>query len=157
MLTAMAECKGSCEGSFEPPKVECDASASCEASAKADASFAAKCTPPSVDIKFAFAGSASVDTKAKLTYAIEQLGVRLPRLLAAMKKSDLVVDASSELTGAGKLRSAASQTPSRTREDLLYYCLQDWRLRSTTARGLCPSDHAWRAKTSRLRFRQQPA
>jgi hypothetical protein len=102
MLTAMAECKGSCEGEFEPPKVDCDASASCEASAKADAKFSAKCTPPSVKIDFSFAANVDAAAKAQLQFGIDNLKLRLPRLLAAIKKANLVVDAGGELTGAGK-------------------------------------------------------
>jgi hypothetical protein len=99
---AMAKCSGSCDGEFEPPKVECDASASCEASAKADAKFSAKCTPPSIEVKVTVGADVTAEAKAQLDFAISELKVRLPRLLAAVKKADVVVDAGTELTSTGK-------------------------------------------------------
>jgi hypothetical protein len=99
---AKAECSGSCDGEFEPPKVDCDASASCEASAKADAKFSAKCEPPSLDVKVTATGTIDADAQAQLDFALGELKLRLPRLLAALKKADLVVDAGTQLTGDGK-------------------------------------------------------
>lgn len=99
---AKADCSGSCDGEFEPPKVECDASASCEASAKADAKFSASCTPPSVKVTFKVEGEISAEANAQLEYAVGELKIRLPRLLASLKKADLVVSASGQLTKDGK-------------------------------------------------------
>jgi hypothetical protein len=98
---AKAECRGRCEGEFEPPMVDCDASASCEASAKADAKFQARCTPPSIEIKWVSTGMVSAEVKAQFDYAMAQFKVRLPRLSASIKKADLVVEAGKELGGAG--------------------------------------------------------
>jgi hypothetical protein len=98
---AKAECRGRCEGEFEPPMVDCDASASCEASAKADAKFQAKCTPPSIDIRWVSTGSVSAEVKAQFDYAMGNLKVRLPRLRAAIAKADIVVAAGKELGGDG--------------------------------------------------------
>jgi hypothetical protein len=99
---AKAECSGHCDGEFTPPKVECDASASCEASAKAEAKFQAKCTPPSLNIKLETSLAAGSEGRAQLDFAIADLKVRLPRLLAALKKADLVVDAGTELGASGR-------------------------------------------------------
>lgn len=99
---AKAECTGHCDGEFTPPKVDCDASASCEASAKAEAKFQAKCTPPSIDVRLETSLAAGAAGRAQLDYAVADLKVRLPRLLAALKKADVVVDAGTELGNAGK-------------------------------------------------------
>jgi hypothetical protein len=99
---AKAQCSGSCDGEFEPPKVECDASASCEASAKADAKFSAKCEPPSLSVNVTATAAIDADAQAQLDFAVGDLKLRLPRLLAALKKADLVVDAGTQLTGDGK-------------------------------------------------------
>jgi hypothetical protein len=102
MAEAKAECSGHCDGEFTPPTVDCEASASCEASAKAQAKFQAKCTPPSVDIRLETSLAAGAMGRAQLDYAVADLKVRLPRLLASLKKADLVVDAGTELGASGK-------------------------------------------------------
>jgi hypothetical protein len=53
-----AECSGSCTGKATPPSAsaDCEASAKCEGQASAQASASASCTPPSLDIQFAFTG-----------------------------------------------------------------------------------------------------
>jgi hypothetical protein len=99
---AKAECNGRCEGEFVPPSADCEASASCEASAKAEAKFQAKCTPPSIDIKWVSTGAVDAKVTAQFDYAMAQLKVRLPRLRAATAKADLVVAAGKELTTDGK-------------------------------------------------------
>jgi hypothetical protein len=99
---AEAKCTGKCEGEFEPPKVDCDAEASCDASAKADAKFQAKCTPPSLDVRV----EGGAEVSAQLKFAINDLKVRLPRLLAAIKKAELVAEAGLDL---GKDGAAAVQ------------------------------------------------
>jgi hypothetical protein len=98
---AKAQCKGRCDGEFVPPKVDCDASASCEASAKAEAKFQAKCTPPSIDIKWVSTGTVDAKVTAQFEYAMGQLKVRLPRLRAATAKAELVVNAGKELGADG--------------------------------------------------------
>jgi hypothetical protein len=102
MAEANASCTGSCDADFDPPKVECDASASCEASAKADAKFSAKCEPPSIDVRVDVTGDISAEAQAQLDFAISELKVRLPRLLAAVEKGKLVADAGAKLTSEGK-------------------------------------------------------
>jgi hypothetical protein len=94
---AKAECSGRCEGEFEPPKVDCSASASCEASAKAEAKFSAKCTPPSIDVRWTFDASVTADVKADFDFRMADIKARLPRLKAALAKADLVVKAGTEL------------------------------------------------------------
>jgi hypothetical protein len=99
---AKAECSGRCEGEFQPPKAECEASASCEASAKAEAKFQAKCTPPSIDVRWTFDASVTAETKADFEYRIADVKARLPRLSASIKKAQLVFDAGAELSKQGR-------------------------------------------------------
>lgn len=56
-----AECSGGCKGKATPPSASanCEASADCQAQASAQASASLECTPPSLDIQFAFTGDAS--------------------------------------------------------------------------------------------------
>jgi hypothetical protein len=107
---AKAECKGRCEGEFQPPKAECKASASCEAHAKAEAKFSAKCTPPSIDIRWTFDASIKADVKADFAFRMADLKARLPRLKAALAKADLVVKAGGELgkDGAAAIKATLS-------------------------------------------------
>ncbi len=55
------ECSGGCTGEATPPSAsaECEASADCKAQAKAQGSASLTCTPPSIEIGFAFTGDAS--------------------------------------------------------------------------------------------------
>jgi len=94
---AKAQCSGKCDGEFTPPKVDCDAAASCEAHAKAEAKFQAKCTPPSINVRLTVDGSVQGSARAQLDYAVADLKARLPRLLAAVKKANLVVEAGTQL------------------------------------------------------------
>lgn len=102
---AKAQCQGRCDGEFEPPKANCEASASCDASAKADAKFNASCTPPSIDIDFALDAGASLDAtaQARFNFVLDELKLRLPRLLAALKKGSLVADAGAKLASDGQV------------------------------------------------------
>jgi hypothetical protein len=139
--SAKAECKGKCTGEFEPPKVDCDASASCEASAKADAKFQAKCTPPSVDIRL------NVMATAQLDFAIADLRVRLPRLLAALKKAKLVVTAGEELVADG---SAAVDAAAKALGEAEVKLDVQYRLLSCVPAQLAASAEAIQASSKEL-------
>jgi hypothetical protein len=112
MADAKAGCTASCDGEFVPPKANCEASASCEASAKADAKVSASCTPPSIaiDVKFSAKGKfdvsaegqAGIDAQAKFDFVLGELKARLPRLLASLKKGEIVFQAGLDLAGDGK-------------------------------------------------------
>jgi hypothetical protein len=93
MANAMAECKGHCDGDIEPPM----AKAECQASAKAEAKVNVECTPPRVSIDYSLKASLSADASAKFTAALKNLEVRLPALLASIKKASLVADAGAGL------------------------------------------------------------
>jgi hypothetical protein len=85
----MASCQGRCDGEFEPPK----AKAECEASAKAEAKINVECTPPRVELSYNFKASVDASAKAKFEAGLKNLEVRLPALLASIKKANLVADA----------------------------------------------------------------
>jgi hypothetical protein len=97
MANASFSCEGHCEGEFEPPKV----SAECQASAKAQAKLNVQCTPPSMQVKYAFKATADAKFKAALT---SLLNVRLPALGQAVGRANIVAKAGDDLgvaAGAG--------------------------------------------------------
>lgn len=99
--SAAAMCTGSCNGDFEPPSAKCDASASCQASAKAEARFQVKCTPPRVEVSVK-AKVGATWSQAQLDFLIAELGVRLPRISAAVGRAKIVNEAGAELGTEGK-------------------------------------------------------
>lgn len=109
---ASVMCKGKCEGDFEPPKcmaeAKCDAAASCDAQAKADASLKVECTPPSIEVKLAFMAGADAAAQAQGQFYVQTLKARLPKILASLKKSQLVLDAGADLgaTATGAFQGA---------------------------------------------------
>lgn len=94
---ASATCTGKCEGEFNPPMADCSAAASCDASAKADAEFNASCSPPSVEIVVTVGADLDVEAQARLDYIVGELRLRVPRLLASLKKGEVVIMAGLEL------------------------------------------------------------
>jgi hypothetical protein len=95
--TAKVECTGKCDGDFEPPM----AKAECQASAKADAKINVQCTPPRVEASYTLKAAASADVAAQLKFkaALKAfVNVRLPALMASLKKSSLVLEAGADLT-----------------------------------------------------------
>ena len=97
---AMVMCSGRCDGEIEPPM----ASAECEASVKAEAKMNVQCTPPrlAIDYELKAAAGAELEAQAKVVAAVENLKVRLPSLLAKIKRASLVVDAGAELSGSAE-------------------------------------------------------
>jgi hypothetical protein len=90
---AMVDCQGRCDGEFEPPM----AKAECQASAKAEAKLNVECTPPRVVIDYELNASASAEASAQFAAGVRSLEVRLPALLAAIKRAELVADAGAGL------------------------------------------------------------
>ena len=94
-------CSGRCEGEFEPPT----ASAECEANASAQAKLNVECTPPRVAITYALKLTANARVLAErpsFIVAVEKLKVRLPALLAAIKRAESVRAAGTELSAEGR-------------------------------------------------------
>jgi len=90
-----AECSGSCEGSFTPPSAsaDCEASLDCNSQASAQASANLECTPPQLDISFAF--SAELEGKgaaqAAFTAKMTELRIRGVAILQGMSKLSALV------------------------------------------------------------------
>jgi hypothetical protein len=95
---AMVMCGGRCDGEVEPPSVK----AECKASASAEAKLNVECSPPRVAISYQLKAGLDAQASAQFEAAIKNLEVRLPRLLAASAKADLVVEA-----GEGLIASAS--------------------------------------------------
>jgi hypothetical protein len=87
-------CTGSCQGTARPPSASanCEASAECEAQASAQASANVQCTPPSLEIAFAFA--ADVDAEAQLQFKarLGELKVRGAAILQGFAKYTALID-----------------------------------------------------------------
>ncbi len=105
---AMVMCSGRCEGSVEPPSVK----AECQASAKAEASLNVECTPPRVAASFKLKAGLDASAQASFEAAVKNLvELRLPRILASVKKAEFVVDAGAELTASatGAIKGALGE------------------------------------------------
>jgi hypothetical protein len=107
---AMVMCDGQCEGELQPPK----AKAECEASAQAQAKVNVQCTPPRLAMHYKLAAVASADlgAQARFVAGLELLRIKLPVLLASLKRASSVASAgellSSSATGAVKSSFAAA-------------------------------------------------
>jgi hypothetical protein len=88
------KCDGRCDTNIVPPK----AKAECEASAKAQASANVQCTPPHVAVTYKLKASLEGEARAKFDAALTSfVKVRLPALLAEVKRAELVREAGTEL------------------------------------------------------------
>lgn len=87
------ECSGGCEGSATPPSLsaECDASADCQAQASAQASANVECTPPQVDISFAFAAGVDASARAEFSAKLAALKVHGVGMLQGFTKYQALV------------------------------------------------------------------
>lgn len=110
---ATAKCEGKCEGSCSggctgeatPPSAsaDCEASADCQASASAQGSANLECTPPSLDIQFAFTGgvagnaSATAAAQAEFNAKIEALKVKGAAMLQGLAKYEMLFKGDTEL------------------------------------------------------------
>jgi modification target Cys-rich repeat protein len=90
-----AECSGKCEGNFEPPSAsaDCEASADCQAQAKAQANASLECTPPQIDITFAFHADLLADPElaAEFTTKMTELKTRGAAILQGAAKLSALV------------------------------------------------------------------
>lgn len=99
-VSAMAdvECEGKCEGTVEPPMVSAECQASVDAKAKAEV----VCTPPSLDVAFAFAANVSADEQAEFKAWLEGFKLRFAAMAAVRAKLDNVkLAAEGLITAAG--------------------------------------------------------
>lgn len=87
-VSAMAdvECEGKCEGEVTPPEVSAECQASVDAKAKAEVT----CTPPSLDVQFAFAAGLDADAQAEFKVWLEGFKTRFAAMAALRFKLDSV-------------------------------------------------------------------
>lgn len=100
--TAEASCRGSCSGSCSgtctgkatPPSAsaDCEASADCNAQASAQASANISCTPPSLDLQFAFAANVDANAQGAFLARIGELKVRGAAILQGTAKLSALID-----------------------------------------------------------------
>ncbi len=91
-----AECSGSCTGSATPPSASanCEASAECNAQASAQAEANLECTPPSLDIQFAFNADLMADAAGQAAFSarLKELKVRGAAILQGTAKLKALID-----------------------------------------------------------------
>jgi hypothetical protein len=93
-------CDGKCDADIEPPM----AKAECQASAKAEAKINVQCTPPRLAVSYKLKAGVDAKVQAKFEAALKTLAsVRLPALMAEIKRGDSVTEA-----GAGLVTSAGA-------------------------------------------------
>jgi hypothetical protein len=92
----MVMCEGRCDGEVTPPS----ASVECDASVKAEAKMNVECTPPRVAINYELKAAVGAELEAQVRFvaAVENLKVRLPALLASIKRAELIADAGAGLS-----------------------------------------------------------
>jgi modification target Cys-rich repeat protein len=88
------KCTGGCEGNFEPPSVsaECEASAKCQASAKAEANASLECTPPQLNVDYAFRANAQANARAQFTARLGELRARGLAIVQGAAKYEALLD-----------------------------------------------------------------
>lgn len=93
---AGVQCRGRCDGTIEPPK----ARAECEASAKAVANANVQCIPPDLEIAWQWSAEFEQDLDAQAEFKAWLAGfkVRQAALLAAIRRSELVLEVGADLT-----------------------------------------------------------
>jgi hypothetical protein len=93
---ATVTCDGQCDGEIQPPV----AKAECQASASAQAKINVRCTPPHLAMHYKLAAVAAADVTAQIRFvtALELLRIKLPVLLASLKRSESITSAGSLLT-----------------------------------------------------------
>jgi hypothetical protein len=89
-----AECSGSCEGEFEPPSAsaDCEASADCKAQASAQANASVECTPPTLELDFAFAGGVQADAQAAFVARLGELKTRGVAILQGAANLEVLIN-----------------------------------------------------------------
>jgi len=89
-----AKCSGSCTGQATPPSAsaDCDASADCKAQASAQASASLECTPPSLDLQYAFAANVDANAQGAFLARIGELRVRGAAILQGGAKLTALID-----------------------------------------------------------------
>lgn len=95
---ASIQCQGRCDGKIEPPKAKVE----CEASAKAAANANVQCTPPDLEVSWQWSATFANDVTAQAEFKawLEGFKVRQAALLAAIRRSELILEVGADLTEA---------------------------------------------------------
>jgi hypothetical protein len=88
-----AACSGACEGAFEPPRASasCEASVDCQAQARAQAQANLQCSPPRLDIDFAFAAGLDAEARAAFIARMRELRIRAVAILQGAARLQALV------------------------------------------------------------------
>lgn len=107
-VDATVMCDGQCDGEIQPTTVK----AECETSARAQAKVNVRCTPPhlAMHYKLAVVASADLAVQTRFVTALEKLRIKLPVLLASLKRAESVASAGELLTSSatGAVKSSFS-------------------------------------------------
>jgi hypothetical protein len=91
--SASVMCSGRCEGEVTPPR----ASVECEATAKAQASLEVECTPPSIDVSYAFSANASAEVRAEFQAFLVRFRASFGAIRAELERADVIIAAGGDL------------------------------------------------------------
>jgi hypothetical protein len=91
--SASVMCAGRCEGEVTPPS----ASVECDATAKAQASLDVECTPPSLEIDYAFSADASAETRAEFQAFLVGFRARFSVILAELERGKVIIAAGEDV------------------------------------------------------------
>ena len=97
-VDAKVECSGRCNGEVKPPEVDVE----CEANVKAEANCSMECTPPALDVSWAWSAGleGDVDAQAEFKAWLEGFKGNISALLAAQANAEFVADAGVDLAAA---------------------------------------------------------
>jgi hypothetical protein len=84
----MGECSGGCTGKATPPSASanCEAAGECSAQAEAQGSASLECTPPSLELTYAFSAGVNAEAQAQFLARIGQLKIRAVGILQGFAK-----------------------------------------------------------------------
>jgi hypothetical protein len=96
------KCEGSCTGNATPPSASanCDASAECKAQAKAQGSASLECSPPSLELAYAFDAGVSASARASFVTRMTELRVRGAAIIEGFTKYNLLLTGKATANGA---------------------------------------------------------
>jgi modification target Cys-rich repeat protein len=103
---ANIQCKGGCEGKVTPPSV----SAECQATVEAKADASVECTPPSLDVTWAFKTGVDADAQADFKAWVGNFKGYFSGMLAGLAKAEILVESGQKLIVAadGAVTAAAN-------------------------------------------------
>ncbi|HLV21928.1 MAG TPA: hypothetical protein VKZ49_13635 [Polyangiaceae bacterium] len=88
------ECSGECKGTATPPSASasCEASADCKAQASAQASANIECTPPNIEVGFAFAADIDAEAQGQFQAQISALRVHGTAMVESFTRFEALIN-----------------------------------------------------------------